>query len=87
MKREHYIPFDKEFLLEQQLVEYAEDEKEVEDFKKLFDILEHYAQSYRKTKNKGKYPDAIFVLTDGYGNQINPEFPKRWLRCHLWLAC
>jgi hypothetical protein len=42
MKREHYIPFDKEFLLEQQLVEYAEDEKEVEDFKKLFDIIEHY---------------------------------------------
>ena len=40
MKREHYIPFDKEFLLEQQLVEYAE--KEVEDFKKLFDIIEHY---------------------------------------------
>jgi hypothetical protein len=42
MKQEHYIPFDKEFLLEQQLVEYAEDEKEVEDFKKLFDIIEHY---------------------------------------------
>ncbi|TRX33482.1 DUF3754 domain-containing protein [Flavobacterium sp. ZT3R18] len=42
MKREHYIPFDKEFLLEQQLVEYAEDKKEVEDFKKLFDIIEHY---------------------------------------------
>jgi hypothetical protein len=42
MKREHYIPFDKEFLLDQQLVEYAEDKKEVEDFKKLFDIIEHY---------------------------------------------
>jgi hypothetical protein len=42
MKREHYIPFDKEFLLEQQLVEYAEDKKEVQDFKKLFDIIEHY---------------------------------------------
>ena len=42
MKREHYIPFDKEFLLEQQLTAYAEDEKEVEEFKKLFDIIEHY---------------------------------------------
>lgn len=42
MKREHYIPFDKEFLLEQQLVEYVGDEKQVEDFKKLFDIIEHY---------------------------------------------
>jgi hypothetical protein len=42
MKQEHYIPFDKEFLLEEQLAEYAGDEKQVEDFKKLFDIIEHY---------------------------------------------
>jgi hypothetical protein len=42
MNREHYIPFDKEFLLEQQLEAYAEDPKEVEAFKKLFDIIEHY---------------------------------------------
>ncbi|MDR6845310.1 TMEM143 family protein [Flavobacterium granuli] len=42
MKREHYIPFDKEFLLEEQLAEYAGDEKQIEDFKKLFDIIEHY---------------------------------------------
>src|SRR6187402_720878 len=42
MKREHYIPFDKEFLLEEQLAEYAGDEKQAEDFKKLFDIIEHY---------------------------------------------
>ncbi|WP_281323145.1 TMEM143 family protein [Flavobacterium aestivum] len=42
MKREHYIPFDKEFLLEEQLAEYAGDKKQVEDFKKLFDIIEHY---------------------------------------------
>ncbi|MFV8347958.1 TMEM143 family protein [Flavobacterium sp. ZB4P13] len=42
MKREHYIPFDKEFLLEQQLAEYIGDIKQIEDFKKLFDIIEHY---------------------------------------------
>jgi hypothetical protein len=42
MKREQYIPFDKEFLLEQQIAEYSVDKKEVEGFKKLFDILEHY---------------------------------------------
>jgi hypothetical protein len=42
MKREHYIPFDKEFLLEQQLAEYTGDKKQIEDFKKLFDIIEHY---------------------------------------------
>ena len=42
MKREHYIPFDKEFILKQQLISFSEDSKKVEDFKKLFDIIEHY---------------------------------------------
>ena len=42
MKREQYIPFDKEFLLELQIAEYAADQQEVENFNKLFDILEHY---------------------------------------------
>jgi hypothetical protein len=42
MKQEHYIPFDKELLLEQQIAEYTTDKKEAGDFKKLFDILEHY---------------------------------------------
>jgi hypothetical protein len=42
MKREQYIPFDKEFLLEQQISEYTLDKTEVGDFKKLFDMLEHY---------------------------------------------
>ena len=42
MKREQYIPFDKEFLLEQQIAEYTVNKSDVEDFKKLFEILEHY---------------------------------------------
>lgn len=42
MKREQYIPFDKEFLLEQQIAEYTSDKKEAGDFKKLFEILEHF---------------------------------------------
>jgi hypothetical protein len=42
MTREHYIPFNKEFLLEQQLSSFSEDPKKVDDFKKLFDIIEHY---------------------------------------------
>lgn len=42
MKRENYIPFDKEFLLEQQIAFFSEDQKQVKDFKKLFDIIEHY---------------------------------------------
>ncbi len=42
MTREHYIPFNKEFLLEQQLATFADDYKKFDDFKKLFDIIEHY---------------------------------------------
>ncbi len=42
MTREHYIPFNKEFLLEQQMAAFAEDQKKANDFKKLFDIIEHY---------------------------------------------
>ncbi|RXM47906.1 TMEM143 family protein [Flavobacterium sp. YO12] len=42
MTREHYIPFNKEFLLEQQITAFAEDSNKIDDFKKLFDIIEHY---------------------------------------------
>lgn len=42
MTREHYIPFNKEFLLEQQIATFAEDPKKSDDFKQLFDIIEHY---------------------------------------------
>ncbi len=42
MMREHYIPFNKEFLLEQQLTAFSQDSKKIDDFKKLFDIIEHY---------------------------------------------
>ncbi|KIO52925.1 TMEM143 family protein [Flavobacterium hibernum] len=42
MTREHYIPFNKEFLLEQQITTFVKDKKIVDDFKRLFDIIEHY---------------------------------------------
>jgi Protein of unknown function (DUF3754) len=42
MKREQYIPFDKAFLFEQQIAECSVDKKDVGDFQKLFNILEHY---------------------------------------------
>lgn len=42
MTREHYIPFNKEFLLDLQIETFTEDQKKVDDFKKLFDIIEHY---------------------------------------------
>ena len=25
-----------------------------------------------------KYPEAVFIITDGYGNRVSPEFPARW---------
>lgn len=40
MKKEHHIPFDKEFLLEQQIAECSA--KDAADFRRFFDILEHY---------------------------------------------
>ena len=37
-----------------------------------FDIIEKYLQGLKK------YPKAIFVLTDGYGTNVNPQHPNRW---------
>ncbi|QLC66024.1 DUF3754 domain-containing protein [Flavobacterium sp. LPB0248] len=42
MTREHYIPFNKEFLLEKQIAAFAENAQKADDFKKLFEIIEHY---------------------------------------------
>ncbi len=38
-----------------------------------FHIIENYIQ-----RNCKKYPKAVFVLTDGMGNRIKPQHPKRW---------
>jgi hypothetical protein len=37
-----------------------------------FSILESYV---KKAEN---YPKAVFVITDGYGDTINPKYPQRW---------
>lgn len=42
MTRDHYIPFNKEFLLGKQLAAFSDDPQKVDNFKKLFDIIEHY---------------------------------------------
>ena len=52
MKREHYIPFNKEFLLEKQIAAFAEDAQKTDDFKKLFDIIEHYYHYESFTLNR-----------------------------------
>jgi len=41
-----------------------------------FSILEKYIQS--KIKDGEKYPDGVFVITDGYGDNIYPEKPTKW---------
>lgn len=43
-----------------------------------FHIIEQYVQKYKKEKNKGKYPDAVFIITDGMGTAVKPEICKRW---------
>lgn len=41
-----------------------------------FDILESFVQ---KEINAGSlYPDGVFVITDGYGNNVAPQMPKKW---------
>lgn len=42
-----------------------------------FTCIEEYIQEYCNTNNC-KYPEAVFVVTDGYGNAVNPEKPKKW---------
>ena len=42
MKKENYIPFSKEILLEKQLEQSYTNETDATNFKRLFHILEHY---------------------------------------------
>lgn len=37
-----------------------------------YDILEKYLQKMPK------YPEGVFVITDGYGDNINPKKPQNW---------
>lgn len=42
-----------------------------------FDIMEKEIQ--KEIQQKGiKYPEAVFVITDGYGTTIKPEKPEKW---------
>lgn len=42
-----------------------------------FSCLEAYIQNYMKANNV-PYPKAVFVITDGYGNHVNPAHPEVW---------
>lgn len=42
-----------------------------------FDIIERFIQSEIK-KSGCEYPKAVWVLTDGYGNNVSPKKPTNW---------
>lgn len=42
-----------------------------------FSILEEYVQNY-VLKHQTEYPKAVFVITDGYGDYIEPKIPQNW---------
>jgi predicted metal-dependent peptidase len=43
-----------------------------------FRILENYVRYKISNNDPKKYPKAIFVITDGYGDNISPQFPQNW---------
>lgn len=43
-----------------------------------FECIEYRIQHEVKSGNLKKYPDAVFVITDGMGDHVIPEKPERW---------
>lgn len=41
-----------------------------------FTIIEDECQ--RIKSEKGAYPEAVFIITDGYGDNVVPEIPEKW---------
>jgi len=39
-----------------------------------FSIIENYIQS----NCKDKYPDGVWIMTDGYGDSVRPAHPEKW---------
>jgi hypothetical protein len=42
-----------------------------------FSALEKFIQATIQREG-GKYPQAVFVITDGYGDYVNPQKPENW---------
>lgn len=42
-----------------------------------FSCIENYISRYT-SKNKVSYPKAVFVITDGFGDYVNPKKPEVW---------
>lgn len=43
-----------------------------------FDIIENRIQRMISQEELKKYPDAVFIITDGEGSPVEPEKPERW---------
>ena len=43
-----------------------------------FHVIEEEIQKIVNEEPKTKYPQRVFVITDGWGNDVHPEFPERW---------
>ena len=43
-----------------------------------FQPIENAIQSIVQKEEKTKYPQRVFVITDGLGSSVSPEFPERW---------
>jgi hypothetical protein len=41
-----------------------------------FSIIEEHIQD--EVRKGSPYPEAVFVITDGAGNAVNPRFPEKW---------
>ncbi|KAF2082735.1 TMEM143 family protein [Flavobacterium sharifuzzamanii] len=88
MTREHYIPFNKEFLLEQQISAFSENPQKVDDFKKLFEIIEHYYhyESFNLNRNLKQHyalydPDLSEKEREQFINKSNfPIFKETLLK-------
>lgn len=42
-----------------------------------FAIIESSIQNIMKTEGR-KYPEAVFIITDGYGTNVGPQWPEKW---------
>lgn len=48
-----------------------------------FSSIEKYIQEQITSGSISKYPDIVFIITDGEGDPVQPEFPERW---HWYLS-
>lgn len=43
-----------------------------------FKCIENHIQQDIVNEKIREYPNAVFIITDGYGTSVKPEYPERW---------